>query len=161
MIKKILLKKISPLLILLLLCSCSKPHELIGKWEVKKYSLWEKGMAYLKGIRSFTLGTKLDINIDSTFRMNDCGSISAGKWRIKIDSLILSIDSTVGKNNRIRKLMGGKLTKAQRVYLIDNNKLVYYHKGLTRNIERDPKDNSLKFGPTHESYEMEILKPVN
>lgn len=152
------------LLIIPLFCSCNKQHPLIGKWKVgnfKSYSFWERNYALLKGVNRFIMGTELDINSDSTFNKNDCGNTSTGKWRIKDDSLVLLVDTTIQKNDKLKKLMANKPTKGKFVFLIGRNKLIHYEKGIFSNIERDSKDSSLKFVNPHEVYSIEILKPID
>lgn len=110
-------------------------------------------------------GPQLDINSDSTFKKTDCGSFYFGKWRIKGDSLILSNDTIVWRDNQHRILEQGGIAgepikyKYQSSYLIGRNKLTHYSKGVFYNIERDSRD-SLKYVNPHESYSMLILKPA-
>ncbi len=169
MTHKFILKKGLPLVTLLLLCSCSVKHSLIGAWQANHYSLWEKGIAYLKGVRGFVVGSELDINSDSTYKMIDCWELSIGKWYIKGDSLVLSNDTIIAKDKQHLNLILEKkeLTgrqpkyKYQAAYLIRKNKLIHYNKGIFYAIEKDPKDSSLKSVKPHKTYSIEILKPVN
>lgn len=160
MIHKFIFKKGGAFLILLSICSCSAKHPLVGTWQASHYSYWEQGIAYLKGIRSFTTGAELDVNTDSTFKASSCGGFAVGKWHVKGDSLFLAVDTFIWKNNEYRKLADIPM-KHLHPYAIHKNKLVFSSKGTFSIVKRDPKDSSLKLVNSHQVYMIEILKPVN
>jgi hypothetical protein len=59
---------------------------------------------------------KLNIQFDSTFRFQTCGSIATGTWRIKQDSLILTALTNVSGNDSSRHFNNGRY-----VYVIRNS----------------------------------------
>jgi len=138
------------ILLLFFLLSCSDSHPLVGIWKVKNYSLWEKGIAYLKGVRGLVSGTELVLNSDSTYKKTTCGNIIIGKWYAKNDSLFLNSDTSWFRMNYTTS--GGRLDKNQESYLVKGNKLVQYYKGM---IKIEMGDSTFKH---RYIFSMEILK---
>jgi hypothetical protein len=136
-------------------------HSVVGAWQAKSYTLYEKGIAYIKGVRIFESGTVLNIKTDSTFEYKSCGRSVFGKWQVKEDSLVLRSDSSVYSDEKHRKLAANFPQKILLIYDIQNSKLIRYHKGIFSNIEKSTKDGSLKIGNTHEDYSVEILKQAD
>jgi hypothetical protein len=136
--------------ILLFSCSNNEPRELIGTWKVKNYSLWEKSIGYMNGVRSLVYGHELTLNADSTYKEQSCGNFYFGKWTVSNDSLILKCDTMWYRLNYDHSK--AIVSNSKSVFAINNNKLVKIYKGKTYSIQDDgPK----KFS---EHYSMAILK---
>jgi hypothetical protein len=73
--------------------------QITGTYKSVEYSLFERGMLYLKGIKTYEGGKTLTLKSDSTFRMMSCSVIETGKWTIVDDSLYLEINKRVLRNN--------------------------------------------------------------
>lgn len=124
------------------LFSCSSHHELIGTWKAN-YNLWDKGTEFLKGVRSYAVGTELNLKADSTYREQTCGNITVGKWSYKEDSLILNSDTTWYRNalyyikhdDANYDSIAGINHHWRYAYLIKGNKLIRYYKSYNINMD--------------------------
>jgi hypothetical protein len=153
--------KIISILVFLFVCSCSceSQHGLIGTWKVKNYTLWEKGAAFLNGVRGLELGHELTLNSDSSYKEQSCGNIWKGKWWQSGDSLILNSDTMWYRSvkwyreNRDSNYdsIAGIISHSRRTFFIEKNRLVKIDKE-----ERYTTDNgSIKILKGHS---MTILK---
>jgi len=134
-------------LILFLVCSCNKTDhpELTGYWEVKDYSLLEKGNAFIKGVRWFEAGTNLTLNTDSTFVEQHCGSIIKGKWSHIGDSVILNSDSIWFENAAWHRehvdpeydSIAGNGSEIRTGYIVEDDNLVQLDKGNRSHSQDD------------------------
>ncbi len=93
------------LLTILTLNSCKvKEGAVIGKYNSKEYSYIELIWVNLINTRTVVgtvVGTKLEVNEDSSFYMQTCGNILTGNWLIKNDSLYLFVKNNRWKNDSL------------------------------------------------------------
>jgi hypothetical protein len=154
MIKSLLLS------ILFLWGACSRKHDLVGNWKANKYSysLWDKGLAYLKGSRALSLRKELDLFADSTFKVTagDFGIVQKGTWKVIKDSLILISDSSwfdAYDSARVNRTLEEPPHHSRESFGIRGNKLIQYHSGNYCSQRRA--DGTLHM---NERFIFEILK---
>lgn len=131
-------------------CSGDINHDLIRTWKVKNYTLWEKGVSYLKGVRGWETGHELTLYIDSTYREQTCGNSYVGKWKLHNDSLILNSDSIWSRQNY--NPLRGTFYSSQSVFILKRGKIV--------KIDKDKSYMLLENGSKKmlDGYSMTILK---
>jgi hypothetical protein len=73
----------------LLITSCTSSNTLPvqGHYASKQFSGLERFLT--RPFYHFSVGMKLDVRNDSTFRLEMCGNVETGMWKINQDSLIL------------------------------------------------------------------------
>lgn len=154
--------KVIQLIFIIIFCSCSgdAQRELVGTWKVKNYNLWEKGIAFLKGVRFLEGGHELTLNGDSSYREQSCGTITIGSWVHKGDSIILNGDKRwyrnakwyiENRNNSYDSIIG-IYSHSRTAFVIEKNKLV---KISNKNSYSVPPDGSKKL---MKGYSLTILK---
>ena len=73
--------------------------QITGNYKSAKYNIFERGILYLKGVKTFIGGTNLTLKSDSSFSMISCSVIETGKWTIINDSLHLEIKTKTLRND--------------------------------------------------------------
>jgi hypothetical protein len=144
--------KIISILFFLFLCACSDnpEHGLIGTWKAGNYTLWEKGVAFLTGVRGFESQHELILKSDSSYREQTCGNFYVGKWTLQNDSLILKCDTTWYR--RHYHTSAGIASKLQTIFTVKKNKLVKIYKGKRYSVQNNDSEKLLN------GYSMTILK---
>jgi hypothetical protein len=129
-------------------------NEIVGTWHADEYSLWEKGIAYLKGSRSIVFDKEIIIHADSTYQKTYVKAISTGKWHIANDSLFLTPDNSFLQNDSITVNPNITLLhNRHESFSIRPNRLITYHPGNF--CKRRKEDGSIK---RIEHFQVEILK---
>lgn len=118
------------LLIINLGCSNKTAILEIGRYKSIKPSIMYLCYQYMfNGIRSYTIGSDLLLQADSTFLYSTCGNVMAGTWKNISDSLFLNIKSNKFRNDSLNKngLNGSfaKVSSKPIILLIENNNLIY------------------------------------
>lgn len=129
-----MIKKISyaSAFVILAFFSCQGQNPSIeGKYESKKYSKIEWLSLKLKN-RTYSKGSSLQINIDSSFIYETCAQISKGNWWVKKDSLFLlchQVQFKIDSFNYIPKYKKGtQCSSKPNVYHITNEGLLMIFK---------------------------------
>ncbi len=99
--------------------------QLTGNYKSAEYTLFDRGMLFLKGIDSYIGGMDLTLESDSNFLLKTCSVIETGKWSIVNDSLYLDvftrksrIDSLNNTENKVEWLR--KPFRARTYEIIEN-----------------------------------------
>jgi hypothetical protein len=58
---------------------------------------------YMRGIRHFSIGSELRINVNSTFLYTTCGNIISGTWTASRDSLFLHAKTNRWRNDSLNQ----------------------------------------------------------
>ena len=89
------------LIIIFFLLSCSeKEQSLVGNYQSKNITIWQK-IYYLNNSNISNL--ELTLSKDSTFHYNACGLIYDGKWSVKQQKLYLTVEKHQWKSAEIQK----------------------------------------------------------
>jgi hypothetical protein len=99
------MKMASIMIIILFTIGCSKTDQFkTGTYSFVEISKLELGYLYItQGINNYALGSKIYIDIDSTFLYITCGNIMTGKWRCKDGNLFLQIQTNRWRNDSLNK----------------------------------------------------------
>ena len=121
----------------LISCTDKAEHNLVGTWNVRNYTLWEKGVAILSGVRSFEVWHNLILNSDSTYSEQSCGNTYKGRWLHAGDSVILNCERmwyrkakwVLESEDCNYDSISGNASHSRTAFFIGNNKLVKVDKG--------------------------------
>lgn len=123
----------------LLLVSCSREDDLIGKYEADRYHFLEMAPRSIFQKTGFAAGCTLELKEDSSFVYKTCGNVMEGYWSTKEDSLILDIDSNKWRTDSLQEHgYFGRWPKSclSKTFSIDGQHLIHLYNGNS-DIEGD------------------------
>lgn len=113
--------------LLLISISCSsvkKKQVLIGHYESKTYTVFQRIVMQMKN-QTYVLQSNLELNNDSTYTFRSCGNIISGTWQvIHCDTLVLYCTNNKFRNDSLNKVKIASCgTKPSKYEIMKNGEL--------------------------------------